>query len=65
MSSTSSTFFVYAGLFVGGALLLAPKMGIGILVAAGVAVYLMLAATNAIERGERKAQKLARDDKDK
>jgi hypothetical protein len=65
MSGTSDTFFVYAALFLGAALLLAPTMGIGVIIAAGVAVYLMLAATNAIERGERKANKQLRDAQEK
>lgn len=65
MSDTSGTFLLYAAFFLGGALLLAPTMGFGVLVAAGIAVYLMLAATNAIERGERKAQKKLRDAQDK
>lgn len=65
MASPGNTFLLYSAFFLGGALLLAPTLGIGVLVAAGVAVYLMLAATNAIERGERKSQKQLRDAQDK
>lgn len=56
-NSPSDTFFIYAALFIGGALLMAPTMGFGVVIAAGIAVYLMLAATNAIDSSERKAKK--------
>jgi hypothetical protein len=56
-NNVNDTFLGYAGLFMLGGFIMSPSLGFGAIVAAGIAAYLMLTATNAIDSGERKIKK--------